>query len=140
MLIELRDIRDEHEIISLLQDDQVRVIRNMGTTIGRKNDQKSQIRYKRLQDEIDDQVIDVANLIKLAARISADLSCARRLLFATADDSRSMKLWRSTRALLLRTRRSTLLTTSRHLAIESSKQGKIILLFTIVTIVFRQSL
>ena len=74
MLIELRDIRDELEIISLVHDDQIKVIRDMETTIGRKKDEKYQIGYKRLQDEVDDQVVDVANLIKLAARISIDVS------------------------------------------------------------------
>lgn len=74
LLIELRDIRDELEIISLLHDEQMRVVRDMGTTIGLKDDHMFQIIYKRLRDEINDQVVDVVNLLKLAARIAVDVS------------------------------------------------------------------
>ena len=74
MLADLRDIRDELEIISLLQDEQLKVIRDMGTTIGRKEDRKLQVKYKRLQDEISDQMVDITNLIKLAGRIAANVS------------------------------------------------------------------
>ena len=73
MLTELRDIGDELEIISLLQDEQLKVIRDMGTIIGQQEDQKLQIKYKRLQDEISDQVVDVANLIKQTGRITTNV-------------------------------------------------------------------
>jgi hypothetical protein len=108
MLTELRDIRDELEIISLLQDDQMRVIRDMGTTIGRMEDQKYRIRYTRLQDEIDDQVVDVANLIKLAGRVSFDVSSFGGFRLAAADDIRSTELWILSRAPFLQMRHSTL--------------------------------
>jgi hypothetical protein len=74
MLTELRDIRDELEIISLLQEEQLKVIRDIGTTIRQKEDQNLQVKYKRLQDEISDQVVDVANLIKQAGRITTNVS------------------------------------------------------------------
>jgi hypothetical protein len=77
MLTELRDIGDELEIISLLQDEQLKVIRDMGTIIGQQEDQKLQIKYKRLQDEISDQVVDVANLIKQAGRITTNVSALK---------------------------------------------------------------
>jgi hypothetical protein len=102
ILMKLRDTRDELEIISLLQGDQLRVIRDLRTIIGKKEDQNFQIRYKRLQDEIDDQVADVANLLKLAARISVDVSPARSSTSpAAANNDRSIKSWSLNRTQLL---------------------------------------
>jgi hypothetical protein len=73
MLLKLRDIRDELEIISLLQEDQVRVVQDMERMVGRKEDQQYQLGYKRLRDEFDGQLVAVANMTKVAARISADV-------------------------------------------------------------------
>ncbi|KAN0102652.1 hypothetical protein V8E51_010965 [Hyaloscypha variabilis] len=92
----------------------------MGKTLGREEDPKYQAGYKRLREEIEDQVADVVNLIKLAARISVDIN-------QTVDLKQSTILANEARYSL---------TTSRQLASESSRQSKIILLFTIVTIVF----
>ncbi|KAH8586377.1 hypothetical protein B0O99DRAFT_644610 [Bisporella sp. PMI_857] len=108
MLNELRDIRDELEIILLLQDDQIKAIRDMGTTIGRKEDQNVQLRYKRLRDEIDDQVADVANLHKLAARISVDVGSVDGFTFTEAKHCRSTKSWNLSKAPLLQMKPSTL--------------------------------
>jgi hypothetical protein len=108
MLNELRDIRDELEIILLLQDDQIKAIRDMGTTIGRKEYQNVQLRYKRLRDEIDDQVADVANLHKVAARISVDVGSVDGFTFTEAKHCRSIKSWNLSKAPLLQMKPSTL--------------------------------
>jgi hypothetical protein len=109
MLKELRNMRDELEIISLLQADQHRVTRDMGK-IGGKWHQHFLHRFKHLQDELDDQVLDVANLIKLATRISTDVSPARSSrLPSHANDLRSIKSSSSSRTPLSQMKHSTLL-------------------------------
>lgn len=55
----------------------------MGAMIGREDYRGYQVRYKRLLEEMDDQRADVANLIKLAARISVDVGSAGRFRFRT---------------------------------------------------------
>jgi len=62
----------------------------MGMTVRSKEGDRFQTEYRRLRDEIDDEVVDVANLLKLAARIAVDVSSLEKDSFfdlTTVDQS-----------------------------------------------------